>query len=181
MGAKTAKNLGYSLSKATGKIFDGEAAKLAYDHCALAWDTAKLTRDSAMHRAVYSEKGKYLSVLLENEGKRKKVLCVAVHLPQRKQEMCFNLLQGFIEESKAKYDIDDVVMVGDWNCRSEKLYNELPEFFFAFGAEDGPTTKAGNRIDNLGSCASSIRSKEILSDYEVFSHFPVSALFSFPC
>lgn len=116
------------------------------DNIALVWDCATYENEQN-DRATVAEYGKYMGVPLTHLRLHEKHLHVSVHMPRKNGKgRAFQLLLKYLDESAEKYD--QVFVHGDFNEKPEGLREKLPNLEFAF--RDQQTTRAGNRLDNVG-------------------------------
>lgn len=160
-----------------------------HDSTVLLWDASKWKSTNPKRKhgtvvrgtTVFSHYGKYVGVILEEvvKGKKdpKRVMHTAVHWPTKDKKQlksCNELLSKLFEESLLQYDLDAVVVSGDFNTPTGKLSSTYDTVVFT--EDHGPTTATGKFIDNVlsnGNCE--WESQHVHSTYGIFSHFPISA------
>jgi len=138
---------------------------------------------------IYSSVGKYCAVVLEHEHTEQRVMYVSVHLPRpqtsriKHKQALENLKELSIEARTEKYNVDHIVIAGDFNTDPDTIESILGEDFCAgLKGEEIKTTRAGNLIDNVVTTKGAkveIKPQILGNDNDLLSHYPLFGTLTF--
>ncbi|KAF2072444.1 hypothetical protein CYY_006237 [Polysphondylium violaceum] len=152
--------------------------KLTYDHIITGYDSD--VYDFVGPYRYVSSYGKYQSFMIEDKKTKEKILYTSLHHPHKKnKKLARDLTLKHIEEQMKDFDIDHIVVGGDFNSESDDISDHFSALSLKPTFNGDVTTIKGSSIDNiLISESIDVKEKKVHKQNSKLSHFPISATLS---
>eukprot|EP01116_Phalansterium_solitarium_P012045 TRINITY_DN27996_c0_g1_i1.p1 TRINITY_DN27996_c0_g1~~TRINITY_DN27996_c0_g1_i1.p1 ORF type:complete len:252 (-),score=66.33 TRINITY_DN27996_c0_g1_i1:190-945(-) len=124
---------------------------------------------------IVSNVGKYVGKLLVNDSGNCTVLHLSVHLPSKiRKQLAWNALVQFVDEAPSKYELDGIIVAGDFNTSANEIQRYLS---MATAIPHGTvTTEENGQDDNIAfSDYFTTKSFTVHKAENSFKHHPIHA------